>query len=159
MDFDQLDLRTAAGKEYWVHLRLGDTLLYLDMDKEQKPCRVKVASSVEPGVEDATKAVMRVGRMFQAAESALATANRDQRAGLEKRLDQLERESEKALTAFLMKAVKGWENIEQGGKELKFSPEALEDISQPKGPLYRMAASIAEDSAKAQNPFTNADSA
>ncbi|MEW4469003.1 hypothetical protein AB1K62_14345 [Parasphingorhabdus sp. JC815] len=159
MDFDLLDLRTAAGKEYWVHLRLGNTLLYLDMDKEEKPCRVKVASSVEPGVEDATKAVMRAGRMFQAAEDALSIANRDNRAALEKRLDQLERESEKCLTAFLVKAIKGWENIEQGGKELKFSPEALEDLAQPKGPLFRMAATIAEDSAKAQSPFAKADSA
>ena len=33
MDFDLLDLREAADKEYWVQLRMGDTLLFADMDK------------------------------------------------------------------------------------------------------------------------------
>jgi hypothetical protein len=153
MDFDLLDLREAAGKEYWVHLRAGDRLLFADMDKQERPCRVKVASVANPEVEQALKAVTRAGRMYRGLEAALADANRQQRAALEKRLGDVERESERALTSFLMKSIVGWENIEKGGKDLPFSREALADMAEPKAPLFRLAQAIAEDAASAQDPF------
>lgn len=158
MDFDLLDLREAADKEYWVHLRMGDTLLYADKD-QQRPCRVKVASIAELGVEDAMKAVSRVGTMSANLEAQLAGANRQQRAGVEQRLDQAEREAEKCLTQFLVKTIRGWENIEKGGKELPFSDEALKDMAQVKAPLYRLAANIATDMGEAQSPFAQAETA
>ncbi|RDC66553.1 hypothetical protein HME9302_00004 [Alteripontixanthobacter maritimus] len=42
--FDTLDLRNAEDEEYWLHLRHGETKLYADMDKQEGPCRVRVAS-------------------------------------------------------------------------------------------------------------------
>lgn len=159
MDFDLLDLRNAADKEYWVQLRHGDTLLFADMDKQERPCRVKVASVAEPGVEDAMKAVARVASMRQSVEAQLSVApNREQRKALEKRLDDVERETDKCLTTFLIKIVRDWENIDKGGKPLPFSEEALRDMAQPKAPLFRLAGLIAEDAASAQSPFTDANS-
>lgn len=154
MDFDLIDLREAASKEYWVQLRLNDTLLFSDMGKQERPCRVKVASISEPEVEEATKAVTRAGNMYRALEAQLTGAvNRQQRQVIEKRLSEVEREAEKALTDFLVKTVIDWENIEKGGKPLEFSRDALKDMAQPKAPLFRMASAIAEDAANAQNPF------
>ena len=155
MDFDLLDLREAGGKEYWVQLRLGDRLLFADMAKQERPCRVKVASIANPDVEDALKAVTRVGRMYRGVEAGLADANRQQRAALEKRLTEVEQESERALSGFLNVAVRDWENIERGGELLPFSKDALKDMAQPKAPLFRLAASIAEDAASAQDPFAD----
>lgn len=154
MDFDLLDLREAASKEYWLHLRLGETLLFADMDKQERPCRVKVASIAEPDVEDAMKAVTRAGTLYRGVEAQLAqAANRQQRQAVEKRLADAEREAERALSRFLMTAIRDWENIEKGGKALPFSADALKDMAQPKAPLYRMASQIAEDAASAQSPF------
>jgi hypothetical protein len=154
MDFDLIDLREAASKEYWVQLRFGDTLLFSDMEKQERPCRVKVASISEPGVEEASKAVTRAGNMYRALEAQLAgVANRQQRQTIEKRFAEVEREAEKALTDFLVKTVIDWENIDKGGKPLDFSHDALKDMAQPKAPLFRMASAIAEDAANAQNPF------
>ncbi|MAH32275.1 MAG: hypothetical protein CMG78_09595 [Marinobacter sp.] len=158
MDFDLLDLREAADKEYWVQLRMGDTLLFADMDKQERPCRVKVASIAEPGVEDATKAVGRVGNLYRTVEVQLANAsNRDQRRAAEKRLVEVEREAEKCLTTFLVKTIRGWENLVKGGELLPFSAEALLDMAQPKAPLFRMASAIAEDAMSAQNPFSRSE--
>jgi len=154
MDFDILDLRGAAGKEYWVHLRVGDRLLYADMENQERPCRVLVASIADPEVEEALKAVTRSGRLYRSVETALGEANRQQRKALEARLEAIERESEKALTRFLTTAIRGWENIERGGKPLPFSQEALADLAEPKAPLFRLAATIAEDAASAQDPFS-----
>ena len=160
MDFDLLDLREAAGNEYWVQLRMGDTLLFADMDKQQGPCRVLVASMAEPGVEDAAKAVSRAGTMYRAIEAQLAVApNREQRRAVEKRLADLDREAEKCISNFLLKTVRGWENINKGGEPLAFSDEALKDMAQPKAPLFRMATAIAEDAATAQSPFSESETA
>ena len=106
-------------------------------------------------VEDALKAVTRVGRMYRGVEAGLADANRQQRAALEKRLAEVEQESERALSGFLNVAVRDWENIERGGEPLPFSKDALKDMAQPKAPLFRLAASIAEDAASAQDPFAD----
>ena len=155
MDFDLLDLREAAGKEYWVQLRLGDTLLFADMEKQERPCRVKVASAAEPKVEEAMKAVTRAGSLYRSIEAQVALApNRQQRQALEKRLEEAEKEAEKALTRFLVVSIRDWENIQKGGEPLKFSDEALKDMAQPKAPLFRIAASLAEDAASAQSPFS-----
>ena len=159
MDIDQLDLREAADQEYWLQLRVGDRLLFCDMKKQERPLRVKVASVAKSGVEDAVKAVTRAGRMSASAENALVHANRQQRAELEKRLEEIERTTEKAITRFLTTAILGWENIERGGKPLPFAIDALDDLSQKGAPLYRMAIAIAEDAALAMDPFTDAVSA
>jgi hypothetical protein len=74
---------------------------------------------------------------------------------LEKRLAEVEQESERALSGFLNVAVRDWENIERGGEPLPFSKDALKDMAQPKAPLFRLAASIAEDAASAQDPFAD----
>lgn len=158
MDFDLLDLREAADKEYWVQLRMGDTLLFADMEKQERPCRVLVASMAEPGVEEATKAVSRAGTMYRSLEAQLAAAaNREQRRAIEKRLGEVDREAEKCITNFLMRSVRQWENIVKGSDPLPFSDEALKDMAQPKAPLFRMASAIAEDAANAQNPFSGSD--
>lgn len=158
MDFDLLDLREAADKEYWVQLRMGDTLLFADMDKQQGPCRVLVASMAEPGVEDAAKAIARAGALYGAIEAQLAVApNREQRRAVEKRMAELDREAEKCISNYLLKAVRGWDNIEKGGEPLPFSDEALKDMAQPKAPLFRMASAIAKDAAAAQSPFFESD--
>lgn len=157
MDFDILDLREAGSREYWVQLRHGGTLLFADMDKQERPCRVKVASIAEHEVEQAVKAVMRVGGMVGNLEAQLVAApNKQQRTQLEKRLEEIEREAERCITAFIVKAVRDWENIEKGGKVLPFSTAALEDMAQPKAPLFQLAIAIAEDAGRAQNPFPDA---
>lgn len=158
MDFSSLDLREAADKEYWVHLRLGDVLLYAD-DAKEKPCRVKVGSIADPEIEQAAKAVTRSGNASATVEAQLANAaNRDKRREIESRLDDIERQAEKAVVRFLMCSIKGWENIEKGGKPLEFSSEALKDMSQPKAPLFRLALTLAEDMGKVQSPFSQAES-
>lgn len=157
MDFGLLDLRRASEQEYWVQLRVGDTLLKTDDDK---PCRVKVASIGEPGVEDAIKAVTRVGRLSQQIEAQMALApNVKEREVIAKRLDTVEKEAERCLTTFLIKAVRGWENIFVGGEEVKFSQSALADMAEPKAPLFRLAASIAADMAEVQDPLGKRESA
>lgn len=158
MDFAALDLRKAAEKEYWVHLRRGDTLLYADMDKAEGPCRAKVASISRPGVDDAIKAVTRAGRMLANAESQLIGANRQQRAALEKSLERIEADAEAAIKRFLMTAILDWENLMVGGKEVKFSREQLDDWSEKGGPLHVLGLDIAEDVAAAMSPFGKAGS-
>lgn len=158
MDFANLDLRAAASKEYWVQLRVGDTLLYADEKVQKKPCRVRIGSPADPEIEEAAKAVKRVGHIYAQVELSLgATKASQQQKQVERRLDALDREAEVLLQDFLRKAIKGWENIEFDGKELAFSPSALEDMSQPKAPLFRMATEIAEDAAKAVDPFSDVE--
>ena len=159
MDFDRLDLREAADNQYWVHLRMGETLLFADMDKQERPCRVKVASVASPDVEASMKAVTRAGSQYSAVEGQMALANRNQTKELENKLNGLEREAEKALTHFLVTSVKGWENIEKGGKPLEYSLDALKNMAAPKAPLYRLATTLAQDAAGAQSPFVEAESA
>lgn len=153
MDFAKLDLRAAAEQETWVHLRVGDILLYADDEKQEHPCRVKVASVANPDVEKALKAGMRAARAVAAAETQLATANRQQCAELEKRLDVMERQMEKALQLFLATAILDWENIEFDGNDLPFSKQALADMSEPRGPFSRLASAIMEDMGNLANPF------
>jgi len=156
MDFSNLDLREAASKEYWVHLRLDDTLLFAGKDK---PCRVKTASAASPEVEEALKAVTRVGALSTNIEGQLAlAANRQKRRAIEGKIDEVERDAERALTRFLCTAIVDWENIEKDGKSLPFSKEALSDYSQPKAPLFRLAVTLAEDMREAQSPFAEAES-
>lgn len=158
MDIDAFDLREAATREYWLQLRMGDRLLFCDMEKQERPLRVKVASVAKQGVEDAVKAVTRLGRMMASAEAQLVNANRQQRAELEKRLDEIERSTEKAIARFLTTAILDWENVERGGKPLPYSKDALADLSEKGAPLYRMAFEIAEDAGAAMNPFGSAAS-
>jgi hypothetical protein len=158
MDFGALDLRKSADKEYWIHLRRGDVLLYLDMEGQTKPCRAKVASIAKPGVDDAIKAVTRAGRMLGSGESQLIQANRQQRAELEKRLAGIEVEAEAAIKRFLMTAILDWENIEIDGKEVEFSRDQLDDWSDKGGPLHVLGLDIAEDVASAMSPFGKAGS-
>jgi hypothetical protein len=156
MDFGSLDLRKAADKEYWVHLRRGETLLFLDMEGQKGPCRAKVASIAKPGVDDAIKAVTRAGRMLAAGEAQLINANRQQRAELEKRLAGIEKEAEAAIKRFLMTAVLDWENLYDEGKDVPFSRDQLDDWSEKGGPLHVLGLDIAEDVAAAMSPFTKA---
>jgi hypothetical protein len=156
MDFDALDLRKAADKEYWVHLRRGETLLYKDMEAREGPCRVKVASIAKPGVDDAIKAVTRAGRMLGQGEGQLISANRQQRAELEKRLAEIEGMAEAAIKRFLMTAVLDWENIVAGGKDIPFSRDTLDDMSDKGGPFHVLGLDIAEDVAAAMSPFGKA---
>lgn len=153
MDFGSLDLRKAADKEYWIHLRRGDVLLYADMAKGENPCRAKVASISKPGVDDAIKAVTRAGRMLAAGEAQLISANRQQRAELEKRLEGIEKDAEAAIKRFLMTAVLDWENLEIDGKFVPFSRDQLDDWSDKGGPLHVLGLEIAEDVAAAMSPF------
>jgi hypothetical protein len=159
MDFGALDLRKAADKEYWVHLRRGDVYLYQDMEAATAPYRVKVASIAKPGVDDAIKAVTRAGRMLGAGEAQLIQANRQQRAELEKRLSSIEVEAEAAIKRFLMTAVLDWENIQVDGKDVPFSRDMLDDWSDKGGPLHVLGLDIAEDVAAAMSPFGKAGSA
>ena len=154
MNIDQFDLRATETREYWIQLRVGDKLLFCDMEKSERPLRVKVASIAKQGVEDAIKAVTRAGRMMNAAEAQLVQANRQQRVELEKRMDEIERTSEGALTRFLTTAIVDWDNLERDGKLLPYSKEALDDLSAKGAPLYRMALEIAGDAAIAMDPFT-----
>lgn len=159
MDFDLLDLRQTAEKEYWVHLRLGDTLLYADMDKQEGPCRVKVASISNPDIEAQLKAVNRVATRFSHAEAEFAGAkDRQARLATEKRLDSIDAEAEKIFSNFLCEIILDWENIQKGGNTLPFSADALKDMSAKGGPLFRMASTIAGDAIKAQSPFIVAES-
>jgi hypothetical protein len=159
MDFGALDLRKAADKEYWIHLRRGDQLLYADDEVCEKPCRAKVASISKPGVDDAIKAVTRAGRMLGAGEAQLIQANRQQRAELEKRLAGIETEAEAAIKRFLMTAVLDWENLQVDGKDVPFSRDMLDDWSDKGGPLHVLGLDIAEDVAAAMSPFGKAGSA
>lgn len=160
MDLDLLDLRQAAEREYWVHLRLGNTKLYSNMDDMEGPCRVKVASVANPEVERQITAVERVGKRFSHAEFEYSSAKDGQvRKALEKRLDLIDSEASKLFSKFLQTIVLDWENLEKDGKPLPFSPEALADLSEKGAPLFRMATEIAEDAGKAQHPFTQAEGA
>lgn len=161
MDFGSLDLRKAADKEYWVHLRRGDVLLYADMDKpcEANRCRAKVASISKPGVDDAIKAVTRAGRMLAAGEAQLISANRQQRAELEKRLEGIEKDAEAAIKRFLMTAILDWENLIVDDNAVPFSRDQLDDWSEKGGPLHVLGLDIAEDVAAAMSPFGKAGSA
>jgi|GEM_PF-2764693 len=158
MDFDLLDLRQTADKEYWIQLRLGSTSLFADMEKQERPCKIKVASVSNPEVEALVKSVSRIGQRYGRAEMEYSSANREQRVGLEKRLDSIDKEAERLFGEFIIRVVLDWENIDKGGKPLKFSDDVLKDMSVKGAPLYRMVKEIAEDSAKAQNPFTGAES-
>lgn len=151
MDFAKLDLRAAAEQEHWLHLRVGDTLLYNDDDGT--PCRVKVRSVANDEVERALKVGTRAARAVATAENQLATANRQQKAEIEPRLDALEKQMEKALQAFLATAIVDWENIKVGGKPVPFSKDALADMSEPKAPLARLAPAIMDDMGNLANPF------
>ncbi len=159
MDFDALDLRKAADKEYWIHLRRGDVYLYQDMEAQERPYRVKVASIAKPGVDDAIKSVTRAGRMLASGEAQLIQANRQQRVDLEKRLAGIEAEADKAIKRFLMAAILDWENIQSGGKDVKFTRDALDDFSDKGGPLHVLGLDIAEDVASAMSPFGKAGTA
>lgn len=158
MDFAKLDLRETADNQFWVHLRVNDVYLYAGEGNE-KPCRVRVASITDPGVETALKAVERAGRSSAAFESQLSTANREQRKALESRADAAEVAAQRCITQFLTTVVKDWENIEIDGKPLEFSQEALVDMSQPKAPMFRLATAISKDMAELYDPFGLADSA
>lgn len=157
MDFSKLDLRKAEDEEHWIHLRLGDNLLFMDDKKREGPCRVKTASIANIDAKNALKAVTRLAGEMQLVSQKLAdesnTANRDR---IKKRLDALDIEAEESFSRFLSVAVKDWENIQQDGKPLEFSTEVLADLSKPNAPLFRMASEIAADMAKAQDVFTNA---
>ena len=159
MDFGKLDLRAAADQEHWLHLRVGDTLLYLDEEKQEGPCRVKVRSVANDEVERALKVGTRAARAVATAESQLATANRQQKGEIEPRLDALEKQLEKALQAFLTTAIVDWENIQVGGKSLPFSKEALADMSEPKAPFARLATAIMDDMGNLASPFGKPDPA
>lgn len=160
MDFDLLDLREASEKRYWIGLRLGNTLLFRDMKKQEGPCRVQVKSPAEAQVEEALKAITRAGNRESLLASQLASApNRDERRAIESRLDDAERDAQKAIKRFLTTVICDWENIERGGKIVPFSDEALQDMAEPKGPLFRLAIAISQDMVKAIDPFTEADSA
>lgn len=157
MDFGKLDLRGSAEIETWLHLRVGDEFLYADDDKQKRPCRIKVASVANNEVEAALKAGRRAAVAVAKAEDQLASANRQQRAEFEKRLDSLERRMEDALKAFLAVAIVDWENIEIDGKAVSFSEERLADLSEPKAPFARMATAIMEDMGNLLNPFSMPD--
>lgn len=159
MDFSKLDLREAAGRQDWVHLRVGDTLLFADEDKQERPCRVKAASVTEPGVEGALKAMERAGRKSESLEAQLITANREQKKEVERQADEAARASEKAISAFLRLVIVGWENIEVSGKEVEFNADALHDLTEPKAPLFRLAPTISKDLAALYNPFSKAEGA
>jgi hypothetical protein len=153
MDFAKLDLRTTAEEEHWLHLRIGDTYLYLDAAKQDGPCRVKVLSVANDAVEKALKVGTRTARAVAAAEAQLATANRQQKAEWEGRLDALEKQLERASQAFLMAAIVGWENIHVDGKSVPFTKEALADFSEPKAPFARLATAIMDDMGNLANPL------
>ncbi len=157
MDFAKLDLREAATEEHWLQLRIGQTLLFAQDDK-QKPCRVKVATAADPDVKAALKAVERAGRSCAEFESQLATANRQQKVELERRADDADAIAEKAIRQFLKVAVRDWENIFIGDDEVAFSASTLSDLSEPKAPLFRLATTIAEDMGEIHNPFLKAAS-
>ena len=154
MDFAKLDLRAAAEQETWVHLRVGDILLYADDDKQERPCRVKVASVANEVVERSLKTGIRIAKAVAAAEAQLATANRQQSAELEKRLDALEKHMDKAQKDFLLTAILDWENIEIDGKVVEFSKATLSDLSEPKAPFARLAKAIMEDMGDLASPFS-----
>ena len=157
MDFAKLDLRNAGDTEHWLNLRLGETRLYADMGKQEGPCRLLVASPASDGVEAVLKGVQRAMSRQAAVAEQLATAvNRDQRRAIETRLDNAETEAQKAVEKFLNTVVLGWENIQLGGKGLKFSKEALADMTEPKAPLARLVMFIVEDMGKLHDPFTEA---
>lgn len=157
MDFAKLDLRAAAEQETWVHLRVGDILLYADDDKQERPCRVKVASVANPAVEEALDAAQLASEAAFKARAAFHVANRSDRAGAEKRLKDAQERSTKLISAFLVTAIVDWENIESGGKVLEFSKAALADLCEAKAPLFRMANEIMEDMAKLASPFGTLD--
>lgn len=160
MDFDSLDLRSAGDAEHWLHLRYGDTKLYSDMDKREGPCRVRVASPASENVEPVLKTVQRaMNRQATLASQAASATNRDQRRAAEGQLDSAEKDAENAVRTFLRLVILDWENIEKGGKELKFSKDALADMTEPKAPLSRLVATIVEDMGKLHDPFTEAAAA
>lgn len=160
MDFAKLDLRTKANEEHWVQLRMGDTLLFADMDKQEGPCRVKIAAIANDKVKAALKVVMRLGDQTERLSASLASEqNKSKRESIIARLDQIEKEAETAFEQFITISVKDWENIEAAGKPLAFSEDALADFAKPGAPLFRMANEIAQEAAKAQSPFTKAASA
>lgn len=160
MDFGKLDLRTTAEQEYWVHLRLGDKFLYADMEKQEGPCRAKVASVSAPNVKDALRSVLRGSDQMERVSNLIALeANDTKRAALESRLVTLEREAEATFERFLLVLIRDWENITLDDKPLKFSQEALADYAKPGAPFYRLVSEIAQDVSKAQNPFTKAATA
>jgi hypothetical protein len=158
MDFGALDLRKAADKEYWVHLRRGDVYLYQDMEAATAPYRVKVASIAKPGVLDAVTAAKRVARLVNQAEAQLGSANRQQRAELESRITRLENEAVSAIKRFLMDVVLDWENIQADGKDVPFSRDMLDDWSDKGGPLFVLFPEILEDVDDAASPFGKAGS-
>ncbi|RDC59789.1 hypothetical protein HME9302_00984 [Alteripontixanthobacter maritimus] len=158
MDFDTLDLRNAEDEEYWLHLRHGETKLYADMDKQEGPCRVRVASPASNGVEPVMKSVQRsIGRQAALSDQLANAVNREQRRTAETRLDQAEEQTQKAVQTFLNTVILDWENIEKGGKKLTFSKEALADMTEPKAPLSRLVMTIVEDMGKLHDPFTEPD--
>ena len=157
MDFAKLDLRNTSEEKYWVHLRLGDTLLFSDMDNKEGACRVQVAAASSNEVKASLKAALREADQVNRVADLLAQEeNTTKRDKYSERLVKLDRSLDETLTRFLMAAVKDWENIEFDGAPLKFSQDSLAELSKIGAPLHRMANEIASDLAKAQSPFTKA---
>lgn len=157
MDFAQLDLRNASTKEYWVHLRIGDTLLYSDMDKQEKPCKVKMAATTSVEVKAALKTTLREADQVERVSNLLAQEdNNAKREKLKDRLIKLDKALDETLENFLNIAVKDWQNIEYDGKPFIFSSDNLAQLSKVGAPLHRMASEIAQDTSKAQSPFIKA---
>lgn len=159
MDFADLDLRTAADEESWLHLRIGDHYLYLDAAKQEGPCRVKVRSIANDAVDRARKVAMRLARAVSAADEQLAMANRQQRAELESRLDTLEKQFDKAFEAFMLATIVDWENINRDKSPVPFSKDALADMCKPMAPFTRLAKSIMDDMGNLANPLWKPPSA
>jgi len=153
MDFAKLDLRSAAGSESWLHLRVGEQYLYLDDEAQIGPCRVKVASVADPSVERALTIAERAGHSASALRFDYSRANRQQKAEMEGKLDAAEKAATKAVAELLITAIRDWENIHFDGKPLEFSADALADLCQPKAPFFRMSGEIMEDMAKLASPF------
>jgi len=160
MDFSALDLRKASNREYWVHLRSGDTLLYRDMDKQEGPCRAKVASISKPGVDEAVKAVVLAAQIGAECVREMGTVVSNSRSKeLAKRHAEIDKMASQAIKTFLMMAIVDWENIEQDGKLVPFTREQLDDWSEKGAPLHRIGFEIAGDVAEAMSPFSQHNSA
>jgi hypothetical protein len=160
MDFGSLDLRKSAEKEYWIHLRRGDTLLYADMGKKEGPCRAKVASISKSGVDDAIKSTMLAARLLAECEAAMVGATSSmKRAELKKRHGEISDEADASVKRFLMLSILDWENLQVDGKAVPFSREQLDDWSDKGGPLHVLGLEIAGDVADAMSPFGKAGSA
>lgn len=157
MDFAKLDLRAAANQETWVHLRVGDNLLYADDEKQERPCRVKVASVANPAVEDALEAAQLANEAGLKMRAQYHASNRSDRLGAEKRLKDASQRANKLISAFLVCSIVDWENIEVGGGLLAFSKDALADMCEAKAPFFRMASEIMEDMGKLASPFGTLD--